>query len=395
MMQRFVVVGGGIAGHRAVIELSRRAPDATIDLLSEEPCLPYDRPPLSKELLHGSKTAEEIVLTGAALYAQNNIRYHAGARVSAIDRAHRKVMTEAGAEFVFDRLLLATGSRARRLPADCVGDAVVQYLRTVQDALALQQQLVAGRRVAVIGGGFIGLEVAAAAVRRGCHVTILESQKRVLARGMPIVVSEWVDRMHRAEGVEIMLSASVLAMQQDRSGVSIKVSRGTLEADLVVVGIGAMPNVELAADAGLDIGDGLIVDARCRTSDPEIYAAGEVTCRPMMHGVPRRIESWKSSGEQGAVAAQAMTDAAVVFDEIPTLWSDQFNANIQAVGFPDLGVEYELLGDPTSNAWTLVSLGEDGSVVGGVAINRGRDASVLRRAVRNRAGLPFMQSRVA
>jgi anthranilate 1,2-dioxygenase ferredoxin reductase subunit len=395
MMQRFVVVGGGIAGHRAVIELSRRAPDATIDLLSEEPCLPYDRPPLSKELLHGSKTAEEIVLTGAALYAQNNIRYHAGARVSAIDRAHRKVMTEAGAEFVFDRLLLATGSRARRLPADCVGDAVVQYLRTVQDALALQQQLVAGRRVAVIGGGFIGLEVAAAAVRRGCHVTILESQKRVLARGMPILVSEWVDRLHRAEGVEIMLSASVLAMQQDRSGVSIKVSRGALEADLVVAGVGAMPNVELAADAGLEIGDGLIVDARCRTSDPEIYGAGEVTCRPMMHGVPRRIESWKSSGEQGTVAAQAMTDAAVVFDEIPTLWSDQFNANIQAVGFPDLGVEYELLGDPTSNAWTLVSLGEDGSVVGGVAINRGRDASVLRRAVRNRAGLPFMQSRVA
>jgi anthranilate 1,2-dioxygenase ferredoxin reductase component len=395
MMQRFVVVGGGIAGHRAVIELSRRAPDATIDLLSEEPCLPYDRPPLSKELLHGSKSAEEIVLTGAALYAQNNIRYHAGARVSAIDRAHRKVITEAGAEFVFDRLLLATGSRARRLPADCVGDAVVQYLRTVQDALALQQQLVAGRRVAVIGGGFIGLEVAAAAVRRGCHVTILESQKRVLARGMPIVVSEWVDRMHRAEGVEIMLSASVLAMQQDRSGVSIKLSRGTLEADLVVVGIGAVPNVELAADAGLDIGDGLIVDARCRTSDSEIYAAGEVTCRPMMHGVPRRIESWRSSGEQGTVAAQAMTDAAGVFDEIPTLWSDQFNANIQAVGFPDLGVEYELLGDPASNAWTLVSLGEDGSIVGGVAINRGRDASVLRRAVRNRAGLPFMQSRVA
>jgi anthranilate 1,2-dioxygenase ferredoxin reductase component len=394
-MQRFVVVGGGIAGHRAAIELSRRAPDATIDLLSEEPCLPYDRPPLSKELLHGSKTAEEIVLTGAALYAQNNIRYHAGARVSAIDRAHRKVMTEAGAEFVFDRLLLATGSRARRLPADCVGDAVVQYLRTVQDALALQQQLVAGRRVAVIGGGFIGLEVAAAAVRRGCHVTILESQKRVLARGMPILVSEWVDRMHRAEGVEIMLSASVLAMQLDRSGVSIKVSSGTLEADLVVAGIGAVPNVELAADAGLEIGDGLIVDARCRTSDPAIYGAGEVTCRPMMHGGPRRIESWRSSGEQGTVAAQAMTDAAVVFDEIPTLWSDQFNANIQAVGFPDLGVEYQLLGDPASNAWTLVSLGEDGSVVGGVAINRGRDASALRRAVRNRAGLPFMQSRVA
>jgi 3-phenylpropionate/trans-cinnamate dioxygenase ferredoxin reductase subunit/anthranilate 1,2-dioxygenase ferredoxin reductase subunit len=394
-MQRFVVVGGGVAGHRAVIELSRRAPNATIDLVSEEPCLPYDRPPVSKELLHGSKTAEEIVLTGASVYAQTNIRYHAGARVTAIDRVHRKVMTQGGAEFVFDRLLLATGSRPRQLPPDCVGEVAVRYLRTVQDALALQQQLIAGRRVAVIGGGFIGLEVAAAAVRRGCRVTIIESQARVLARGMPILVSEWVDRLHRAEGVEICLSASVIAMRQERSNVSIIGSGWTTETDLVVVGIGAEPNVELAADAGLEVCDGLVVDAQCRTSDAAIYGAGEVTCHPMMHGVPRRVESWKSSSEQGTVAAQAMTGAAVLFDEVPTLWSDQFNANIQAVGFPDLGVEHEVIGDPASNSWTLVSLGRDGSVVGGVAINRGRDASALRRAVRNRASLASMQPKVA
>ncbi len=393
-MQRFVVVGGGVAGHRAVIELSRRAPDAEIDLVSDEPCLPYDRPPLSKELLCGSKTAEEIVLGGTSVYAQANIRYHAGTRVTAIDRVRRKVRTEAGAELGFDRLLLATGSRPCRLPADCVGKVAVQYLRTLQDALALQKQLVAGRRVVVIGGGFIGLEVAAAAIRRGCRVTVLESQARVLARGMPVIISEWVDRMHRAEGVEIMLSTSVIAMRQQRTNVAIIGSGWTTEADLVVAGIGAEPNVELAAAVGLEVSNGLVVDAQCRTSDPAIYGAGEVTSHPLMHGAPRRIESWKSSGEQGAVAAQAMTGAVVSFDEIPTLWSDQYNANIQAVGFPDLGVTYEIIGDPASSAWTLVSLGEDGSVVGGVAINRGRDASALRRAVRNRAGLAFMQPRV-
>lgn len=394
-MQRFVVVGGGVAGHRAVIELSRRAPDAEIDLVSDEPCLPYDRPPLSKELLHGSKTADEIVLSGTSVYTQANIRYHAGTRITSIDRVHRKVRTEGGVEFGFDRLLLATGSRPRRLPTDCTGAVAVHYLRTLHDAVALQQQLVAGRRVVVIGGGFIGLEVAAAAIRRGCRVTVLESQERVLARGMPILVSEWVDRMHRAEGVEIILSANMTAMRQEQSAVSIIGSGWTTEADIVVAGIGAEANVELAAAAGLEVSDGLVVDAQCRTSDLGIYGAGEVTTHPVLHGAPRRIESWKSSGEQGTIAALAMTDAAVSFDEIPTLWSDQFNANIQAVGFPDLGVEYKVIGDPASNTWTLVALGEDGFIVGGVAINRGRDASALRRAVRNRAGLAFMQPKVA
>jgi NADPH-dependent 2,4-dienoyl-CoA reductase/sulfur reductase-like enzyme len=212
---------------------------------------------------------------------------------------------------------------------------------------------------------------------------------------MSVLVSEWVDRLHRTEGVEIMLSASVIAMRQERSGVSIMGSGWTIEADIVVAGIGVEPNVELAVGAGLEVGNGLVVDAHCRTSDPDIFGAGEVTCHPVMHGVPRRIESWRSSSEQGTVAAQAMIGEAVAFDEIPTLWSDQFSANIQSVGFPDLGVEYETIGDPASNSWTLVSLGEDGLIVGGVAINRGRDASVLKRAIRNRAGLPFMQSRVA
>jgi NADPH-dependent 2,4-dienoyl-CoA reductase/sulfur reductase-like enzyme len=226
-------------------------------------------------------------------------------------------------------------------------------------------------------------------------VTVLESQSRLLARGMPILVSEWVDRLHRAEGVEIMLSASVVGMRQDESGISIMGSGWTIEADIVVAGIGIEPNVELAISGGLTVGNGLIVDAHCRTSDPEIYGAGEVTCRPVMHGAPRRIESWKSSSAQGSVAAQVMTGADITFDEVPMLWSDQFNANIQAVGFPDLGVELEVIGDPNSNAWTLVSLDESGSVVGGIAINRGRDASVLRRAVQNRTGLPSMQPRVA
>jgi 3-phenylpropionate/trans-cinnamate dioxygenase ferredoxin reductase subunit/anthranilate 1,2-dioxygenase ferredoxin reductase subunit len=394
-MQRFIVIGGGVAGHRAAIELSRCAPAARIDLVSDEAALPYERPPLSKELLQGSKIAEEIVLSGAASYAQNNIRYHLGTRVTAIDRAAKQIVTQTGNALPYDRLLIATGSRARRLPVACVGNATVHYLRTLEDAAALRRQMSASRRIVVVGGGFIGLEVAASAVRIGCQVTILESQPHILSRGMPALVSEWVDRLHRAQGVDIRLSTNVSGMRQQRSGVVISGTEWEIEADIVVAGIGAEPNVELAAAAGLETGDGLVVDAQCRTSDPSIFGAGEVTCHPLMHGKPRRIESWKSSAEQGTIAARAMIGAIVQFDEIPSLWSDQFDTNIQAIGFPDLGVAQDILGDPSSNSWTLVSLGADGSVLGGVAINRGRDASALRRAVRQRAGLAFMRPKVA
>jgi NADPH-dependent 2,4-dienoyl-CoA reductase/sulfur reductase-like enzyme len=390
-MQRFVVVGGGVAGHRAAVELARRAPSSTIDLLSEEPCLPYDRPPLSKELLHGSKTAEQIVLSGATNYA-NNIRYHAQTRVTAIDRQRQTVVTADGAEFGYDRLLLATGSRPRRMTAECAGDAPIHYLRTLQDALALAPQLKANRRIVVIGGGFIGLEVAAAAARRNCRVTVLEAQPRLLARGMPAMVSEWIEHRHRDEGLDVLTSTGVQAIRCDRSEILVRIAGGIIAADVIIAGIGAEPNVELAANAKLKTDNGLVVDAQCRTTDPLIFGAGEVTCHPVMHGPSRRVESWKSSAEQGTIAAQAMTGADVTFDEIPSLWSDQFDINIQSIGFPDLGVAHEILGDPASGAWTLVSLGEDGSVIGGVAINRGRDASALRRAVKQRAGSTFMQS---
>lgn len=394
-MQRFIVIGGGVAGHRAAVELARCAPTATIDLVSDETGLPYERPPLSKELLHGSKAAEEVVLSGAASYAQNNIRHYSGTRVTMLDRAAKKIVLQTGDALSYDRLLIATGSRARRLPAACVGDATVHYLRTLEDAATLRPQFAARRRIVVIGGGFIGLEVAAAAVRAGCKVIVLESQPRILSRGMPVLVSEWVDRLHRTHGVDIQLLANVTSMRKQRSGIAVAGEGWEIEADIVIAGIGVEPNVELAADAGLSICDGLVVDARCRTSDPSIFGAGEVTCHPVMHGEPRRVESWKSSAEQGTVAAQAMTGMVVQFDEIPSLWSDQFEANIQAVGFPDLGVTHEILGDIGSNSWTLVSLGADGSVLGGIAINRGRDASLLRRAVRQRADLAFMISKVA
>lgn len=393
-MQRFVLIGGGIAAHRAALELGSRMPGAVISLLSEEAGLPYDRPPLSKEILLGRKDAPDVLLKGAAGYADSGIRHLPGGRVSAIDRRRRRVRAADGRSFSYDALLIATGSRPRRLPEAVCGDAEILYLRTLRDALRLREGLQEGRHVAIIGGGFIGLEVAAAAIGRGCRVTVLEAGERILARGMPVPVSEWIHRLHRNRGVEIRLSAKLARVRQEREGFRLSGPGWEVPADLVVAGIGVEPNVELAMAAGLAVDDGLVVDAQCRTSDPHIFGAGEVTSRPVRIGGRRRIESWKASAEQGAAAAAVMTGAEAVCDDVPWLWSDQFDCNIQLVGFPDLASRYEVLGRPEQAAWTLVGLDEGATVVGGIAINRGRDASLLKRAVRDGVELSAMASRI-
>ncbi len=394
-MRRFVVVGGGVAGHRAALELARGALGSHVDLLSEEPTLPYDRPPLSKEILLGSKSAEMIVLAGATAYSDNGVLFHPATRVTAIDRSRRVVTTLGGREFPYDKLLLATGSRPRLLPDALVGDAPVHYLRTLDDAVRLNAAMQGGRRVVVIGGGYIGLEVAAAAMHRGCRVTVLEAMPRLLARSMPEAVSSWVAQMHRAQGVDIRTAISLQSMRREGDGAVLSGPGWSLDADLVIAGIGIVPNVELAAGAGLALDDGVVVDAQCHTSDPEIFAAGEVTARPLQLGAPRRVESWRSSMDQGTIAAQAMLGIDVHFDEVPSLWSDQYDINIQAVGFPQLAARHEVLGDQQSGAWTWVALDAAGIVVGGIAINRGRDAAGLRRAVKQRAGLAFLLPRKA
>lgn len=394
-MQRYVIIGGGLAGHRAALDLAKCAPGAAIHLLADEDGLPYDRPPLSKEILNGTKDAGDIVLNGAAAYGEFGITYCSNTKVVKIDRSDRRVATEDGRIYPYDALLLATGSRPRRLPARITGDTEIHYLRTLEDSLRLRDRLAAGQQVAVIGGGFIGLEVAAAAIVRGCRVTVLEALPRLLARAMPERVSTWVQALHEGKGVDIRLSAGVDTMRREGDRTRLDGTEWTLLADIVIAGIGVMPNAELAAKAGLDVADGIVVDAFCGTSDPAIFAAGEVTSHPIGGGGRLRIESWKSSGEQGAVAARNMCGGAETFDEVPWLWSDQFDANVQVIGLPDRAARHEILGDPASKAWTMVSVDGNETIIGGITINRGRDASMLKRAVRNAAPLTFMRPKPA
>lgn len=387
-MRRFVIVGAGLAGHRAAIELRRHLPDAPIDLVGDEDALPYDRPPLSKDVLLGKVSS--TTLKDADRYAELHITFHRRATATAIEPARRAVTLSNGSQLEYDALLLATGSRPRRLPEAVAGGVEVAYVRTAEDANRLRARLRAGAALLVIGGGFIGLEVAAAAAELGCTVTVIEAGDRLLARGLPAMVADHLHRLHEASGVRILTGVRLERLRRGEPMVEADTSAGTLSADVVVAGIGALPNVELAAAAGLHVADGIVVDGLCRTSDPHIFAAGEVTAHPVgLAQGHRRLESWKVAQAQPVVAAAAMAGVACEdYDELPWLWSDQHGCNLQMIGAPDRAVRFHVRGDPAGDGWTLVGLDAADRPVSGVAVNAGRDISVLRRAITRGTPLP-------
>lgn len=376
-----------MAGHRAAIELKRTAPEASVTLFSAEEGLPYQRPPLSKELLTGRLSARDILLAGTDHYADLGIVYCPGTSITTIDRNRQLANASDGCAHPYDRLLLTTGSRPRILP-EHLRSPRINYLRTIDDALAIRAAISSGKRLVVIGGGFLGLEVAAAARSLGCHVTVLEAQSALLSRGMPAVVGEAVLRMHRAEGVEVRLDVNLRGIAEEGGVVSVITEHEELEADAVVAGIGVLPNSELAEEAGLLVEDGIIVDAGCATSDPAIFAAGEVSSHPNYAGRLCRQESWKVAMDQPLVAARNMLGGKYRYSNAPWLWSDQFGMNLQVLGHPDAADHFIIHGDTAGDQWCLIALDEQDLPVGVVAFNSGRDVSMLRNYVQSRRPLP-------
>jgi NADPH-dependent 2,4-dienoyl-CoA reductase/sulfur reductase-like enzyme len=383
-----VIVGGGVAGHRAALELRRLSPDARIWLLGSEPGLPYDRPALTKSFLLDRKSPGDILLKDADAYRRLDVRYLAGTGVDSIDAGNHVV--RAGKDRLdYDALLLATGSRARRLAAGIdAGDGL--YLRTLADARSLSDRLRAEARVVVIGGGFIGLEVAAAARARGCEVTVVEAREKVMSRGMPSLASAYMSGLHETNGVAIRCGETVRSIRwRSAAQAIVELGSAAIAADLVVYGLGVEPNVELARAIGLEVDDGIVVDAGCRTSDPAIFAAGEVTCHPSgRSGRRRRIESWRVASDQAVVAATNMAGGDAAYTDSPWLWSDQYDVNLQALGDALEGTAQVLAGRIEDKKWTMVALDADGRPVGAVAVNNGRDISMLRRAMASGAPLP-------
>jgi 3-phenylpropionate/trans-cinnamate dioxygenase ferredoxin reductase subunit len=340
-----VIVGAGHVGGRAAQALRQFGWTGPILMIGAEPHLPYERPPLSKGLLTGEQDAASCALRPASDYDADQIS-HVVAWVESIDPARREVVITGGPQraerrIAYEAVLLATGGHLRRL--DIPGAALpgVLGLRTLDDAAQIAAQLQPGARIAIVGGGFIGLEVAASARQRGCEVTVIEGAPRLLGRAVPEAIGARVLALHRAHGVEINLGTLPTAFERQSDGATrIVLNDGTaLVADTVIVGIGIAPSVELAVQAGLTVQRGIVVDAQLATSAPGVYAAGDVAEFPSpLNGALIRQETWQNAETQARVAAANMLGQGIAFDMLPWFWSDQFDHQLQVSGEPALGV---------------------------------------------------------
>ena len=329
-----VMVGGGHAAAAFINVLRRAGYSGRISLVSDEPVLPYHRPPLSKKYLSDALPVEQILIRPPAWYDEQQVDLHLGSRVEQIDRARSEVVLAGGARIGYDRLALLTGARPRRLPADIGGDLRgVCLMRSLADADALAPHLQAGRRLLVVGGGYIGLEAAAVASAKGLAVTLIEGAPRILQRVAAPATSDYFRQLHRAHGVIIKEGVSLqrlVGIDGQVSGAELS-DGSTLQVDVVLVGIGVLPNIELAQQAGLHIDNGIAVDAHCRSSDPNILAAGDCTSFEF-RGQRIRLESVQNANDQGAAAAHAVLGDDRPYRALPWFWSDQYDVKLQIAG---------------------------------------------------------------
>ena len=336
--RHIVVIGGGPAGVFAAIEAKRRDAGAEVTLISDEPSEPYERPPLSKAVLLGKVRAADAPIAGPKGMAGHGVTLLLHTRCAAIDRKAREVVTATGRRLPYDALVIATGSTVRQIPALPLGAPRIHYLRTEAHADALAVELKAARHLAVVGGGLIGLEVAASARELGVDVTVIEVAPRILARVCDEETSAVILAEHRRHGVDIRLDAKltdVATASDDRLTLAIA-GGDTVRTDLVVVGAGAAPDDRLAAAAGLATDNGIVVDEQCRSSDPAIFAAGDVARFPGPHGLVRQ-EDWRHAQDQGSVAGRNAAGASDAYRSTPTFWSEQFDLYIQGAGWPTPG----------------------------------------------------------
>jgi len=361
--QHIVIIGAGECGGRAALSLRERGFAGSLTLIGSEALPPYERPPLSKDaivLAAGPKFVAE-----ADRYASLAIDLRLGVAATGLDRGSRHVALSDGAFVSYDKLLLATGARPRELPTIPSPSERVRTLRSYADAMAIRSCLGPGRKMAIIGGGFIGLELAASARKLGTSVTLIEGLPRILSRGVPPEIAEIVGARHQAEGVDILCNARILGINDTGSIVRVLLEDGSaIEADVLVVGIGSIPNMEIAAKAGLAVDNGIAVDTHLQTSDPDIYAAGDCCSFPSDHYGGRRIrlESWRSAQEQALLAAANMMGETEALSAVPWFWSDQYDLTLQVTGLAE-GIVTTIRRDLSAEAVILFHLAADGRLL--------------------------------
>jgi 3-phenylpropionate/trans-cinnamate dioxygenase ferredoxin reductase subunit len=386
---KIVIVGAGECGGRAAVALREHGWNGVITVVGEEPWLPYERPHLSKGFLTQRDEAHPGGNGDALRFGALNIEHLASVKVDALNRSAHSLSLSDGRHLSYDRLLLATGASARR-PSVPRGELAL-CLRTRADADRIKVSLVPKRRVVIIGGGLIGLELGASATMLGCSVTVIERNDKLLSRCAPQSVADIIETRHRAEGVRFVLGAETTSINAGTDALFVSTTTGlTLDADVVLAGIGAVPNVALAEAAGLAIENGISTNEFLQTSDPDIYAAGDCasTIHPLLDGARLRLESWRNALEQGERAARNMLGGNVGEGTLPWFWSDQFELCLQVVGLPQMAnrtVERSLGPDAMLN----FHLDTDGRLVAASAVGQlnliAKDIRVAETLIARRA----------
>jgi len=384
-----VLVGAGQAAAQCIETLRKKGFAGGVELVGDEPHLPYQRPPLSKKYLAGEVGLDRLPLRQHSFFEQHGVRLRLGRRAEAVDRTQRRVTLDDGSALGYDALVLATGSIARRLTVPGHDLTGVHYLKNIADVDLLRSEIVPGRRAVIIGGGYIGLEAAATLRHLGMEVTVIEMADRVMNRVVAEPVSRYYEAEHAGHGVRILLRASVSGLIDDghRRVCAVDTTAGRIEAHFVLVGIGVLADDRLARSAGLACDNGVVVDEYCRTSDPAIYAIGDCSNHPSPHyGRRIRLESVDNAFEQGTTAAVNILGGNQVHDRVPWFWSDQYHHKLLIVGLSQGHDRMVLRGDPRQNAFSCCYL-KDGELIAIDTVNQARDQMAARKLIAAHAKL--------
>lgn len=381
-----LVVGAGQAAAQLVASLRSEGWTGPITVVGEETHLPYQRPPLSKAFLKGEIDKDRLLIKPAEFYAAAGCTLKLATRVTAIDRkAHRAHLGD-GTSLAWDKLVFATGSRVRKLPLPGADLPGCYYLRGIDDVDRLRPRMEPGRRLTIIGAGYIGLEVAAVAVKRGLKVTVIEAMPRVLARAASPQVSEFFEREHRQAGVDLRCYVRTESIAQTGESLAVSTSSGIVPADTVLIGVGILPNDDLARDAGLEVDNGIVVNAHAQTEDPDIYAVGDCANLPNSYAEKGRVrlESVQNAIDQAKHAAIAIAGRPKPYDEVPWFWSDQYDLKLQIAGLASPADQIVLRGDRASRSFAAFHL-RDGTVTSVEAVNAAPEYMMGRRLIAARA----------
>lgn len=374
MDKTIVIVGAGHAAGQAVVTLRQKNFAGKIILLGDEEHYPYQRPPLSKKFLAGEMPAERLYIKPPSFYDDPGIDVRLGTRVTRIDPAGKNVSDAQKNVYTYDDLIIATGARVRKLDLPGSDLPKVHYLRNIQDVTAMHQGMHEGARLVIIGAGYIGLEVAAVAVSKGLQVTVIEMESRVMSRVVSAEVSDFYQAEHIKHGVNLMLSTGLAGFSGSNTVEQVNLTDGTsMPADIVLIGVGVVPNIELALDAGLDVDNGIRVNEYCRTSEPHIYAIGDCSNHPnSLLQRQLRLESVHNAVEQAKTAASNICGGEVQYAQVPWFWSDQYDLKLQIAGISQGYDQTVLRGDPATRAFSCLYL-RDGQLIAIDSINAPKD----------------------